>query len=58
MGTLGGTCGLPAAINNQGQVVGLSDLAGDATFHPFLWDRNGLQGLWHLWGKQRPGKLD
>ncbi len=45
LGTLGGTCGLPAAINNQGQVVGLSDLAGDATFHPFLWDRNGLQDL-------------
>jgi len=45
LGTLGGTCGLPAAINNRGQVVGLSDLAGDATFHPFLWDINGLQDL-------------
>ena len=41
LGTLGGTCGIPAAVNNQGQVVGLSDLAGDATFHPFIWDRRG-----------------
>jgi probable HAF family extracellular repeat protein len=45
LGTLGGTCGIPAAINNRGQVVGLSDLAGDTTFHPFLWDRNGRPKL-------------
>ena len=41
LGTLGGICGFPAAIsglNNQGQVVGQSDLAGDFTAHPFLWD--------------------
>lgn len=41
LGTLGGTCGIPAAFNNRGQVVGLSDLAGDSTFHPFLWDKSG-----------------
>jgi probable HAF family extracellular repeat protein len=41
LGTLGGICGFPAAIsglNNQGQVVGRSDLAGDTAWHPFAWD--------------------
>ena len=29
LGTLGGTCGFAVVANNRGQVVGLSDLAGD-----------------------------
>jgi probable HAF family extracellular repeat protein len=37
LGTLGGTCGIPLALNNHGQVVGFSNLAGDQTAHPFLW---------------------
>jgi len=37
LGTLGGTCGLPLALNNRGQVVGISNLPGDAVTHPFLW---------------------
>jgi probable HAF family extracellular repeat protein len=41
LGTLGGTCGIPAAFNNRGQVAGLSDLSGDSTFHPFLWTKPG-----------------
>jgi probable HAF family extracellular repeat protein len=45
LGTLGGTCGTPVAINNQGQVTGQSDLAGDLTFHPFLWDGRQLRDL-------------
>jgi probable HAF family extracellular repeat protein len=45
VGTLGGTCGLPYGLNHQGQVVGLSDLAGDQTTHPFLWDKGTLTDL-------------
>jgi probable HAF family extracellular repeat protein len=37
LGTLGGTCGLPLALNSRGQVVGVSNLPGDLTAHPFLW---------------------
>jgi probable HAF family extracellular repeat protein len=36
LGTLGGTFGFPNWLNNLGQVVGQSNLAGDETFHPFL----------------------
>ena len=41
MGTLGGNVGFTSAMNNRGQVVGVSNLAGDATFHPFLWSKSG-----------------
>jgi probable HAF family extracellular repeat protein len=41
LGTLGGTCGFPNALNRQGQVVGQSYLPGDLTFHPFLWTKSG-----------------
>jgi len=34
LGTLGGTYGLATAINNRGQVVGQSNMAGDQTAHP------------------------
>jgi probable HAF family extracellular repeat protein len=37
LGSLGGTCGIPSALSNKGQVVGVSDTAGDAAFHAFLW---------------------
>jgi probable HAF family extracellular repeat protein len=51
LGTLGGTCGQPQAINNQGQVVGTSDLAGDQVSHPFLWSKeHGMQDLGSLGG--------
>ena len=40
IGTLGGTCGSPNGLNNQGDVVGQSDVLGDQSFHAFLW-RNG-----------------
>ena len=50
LGTLGGTFGYPTWINNRGQVVGQSDLAGDSTAHPFLWDKGKLADLGTLGG--------
>jgi probable HAF family extracellular repeat protein len=38
LGTLGGTFGGAQCANNQGQVTGTSNLAGDQTSHPFFWD--------------------
>lgn len=47
LGSLGGSYGnLATFINNQGQVVGFSDLAGDTTSDAFLWNKaNGMQDL-------------
>jgi probable HAF family extracellular repeat protein len=42
LGTLGGICGYPNWINNFGQVVGVSDLAGDQVKHAFLWTQAKL----------------
>lgn len=41
IGTLGGTCGVPNALNNRGQVAGESYLTGNLNVHAFLWDRSG-----------------
>jgi probable HAF family extracellular repeat protein len=38
-GTLGGTVGFPNWLNNKGQMVGQSNLAGDNAYHPFLWQK-------------------
>ena len=50
LGTLGGTGhgdGIEAInLNNKGQVIGNSDLAGDTNFHGFLWtEGTGMQDL-------------
>ena len=37
-------------INESGQVIGLSTLAGDQTYHPFLWDHGTLTDLGTLGG--------
>jgi probable HAF family extracellular repeat protein len=52
LGSLGGTCTNAIAINNRGQVVGYSFLAGDAVFHPFRWERGKLADLGTLGGNQ------
>jgi probable HAF family extracellular repeat protein len=52
IGSLGGTLGNPTGFNNRGQVVGISNLAGDLSSHPFLWSKKtGLQDLGTLGGK-------
>ena len=44
LGGLGGTCSLVLGQNNRGEVTGQSDLAGDLTYHPFVWSRQqGMQ---------------
>jgi probable HAF family extracellular repeat protein len=51
VGTLGGTAGVPFGMNNRGQVVGDSFLAGDQNIHAFLWDKEeGLKDLGTLPG--------
>lgn len=51
IGSLGGTLGNPTSFNNRGQVVGVSNMAGDLTSHAFLWSKKkGLQDLGTLGG--------
>ncbi len=40
IGTFGGTCGIPNALNNRGQVSGQSYLAGNLIAHAFLWEKS------------------
>jgi probable HAF family extracellular repeat protein len=50
LGTLGGTYGLANWLNNAGEVVGQSNLAGDQTAHPFLWKDGKMTDLGTLGG--------
>jgi probable HAF family extracellular repeat protein len=60
LGTLGGTFAVVGslagsgggAINNRGQVIGTSTLAGDGTIHPFLWEHGLIRDLGTLGGAQ------
>jgi probable HAF family extracellular repeat protein len=58
LGTLGGTIGFPVWLNDWGQVVGFSNLAGDQFYHGFLWEHGAFKDLppasggdnsWALW---------
>jgi probable HAF family extracellular repeat protein len=54
LGTLGGTVttvGGYNALNDHGDVVGQSNLPGDLTFHPFLWDGSRMLDLGTLGGE-------
>jgi len=51
LGTLGGTCGIPWWVNDRGQVVGSSYLAGDQVSHAFRWTKaTGMLDLGTLGG--------
>jgi probable HAF family extracellular repeat protein len=54
LGTLGGTFGFPNYLNNRGQVVGQSNLAGDVNTHAFLWEKGVLTDLGTLAGASPP----
>ena len=45
LGSFGGTCTYAVDLNNRGQVVGTSTLAGDLAHHPFLSDRTAFTDL-------------
>jgi len=59
LGTFGGTCGVVGsmfnagsggAINNRGQIIGTSNLAGNQRHHAFLWNEGALTDLGTLGG--------
>lgn len=45
LGSLGGACTLVADLNEQGQIAGVSNLAGDQFGHAFLWNKGSIQDL-------------
>ncbi len=50
LGSFGGVFGCAWALNESGDVAGMSDLAGDQTAHPFLWRHGRLIDLGTLGG--------
>jgi probable HAF family extracellular repeat protein len=55
LGTLGGTVGSPGAegsimLNNRGQIIGTSNLAGDLSTHAFVWENGVMTNLGTLGG--------
>jgi probable HAF family extracellular repeat protein len=45
VGSLGGTYGYVAGLNNRGQMIGTMNLPGDLTYHPYLWSGGVLTDL-------------
>ena len=59
LGTLGGTVSSPRAVNDSGQVVGYSNIAGDAEYHAFSWtEAGGMIDLGTLGGTAYSVALD
>ena len=50
LGSLGGTIGNAQCANNRGEIIGLSNLAGDTTTHAFFWDDGLMKDLGTLGG--------
>jgi probable HAF family extracellular repeat protein len=50
LGNLGGTVSFGQCANNRGQVIGLSNLPGDTTFHAFHWRKGKMKDLGTLGG--------
>jgi len=50
LGTLGGTVGFGNGLNNRGQVIGFSNIAGDVASHAFIWERGVLTDIGTLGG--------
>jgi probable HAF family extracellular repeat protein len=55
LGTLGGTCGYAFWINQRGQVVGTSNVRGDASHHAFVWNDGKLTDVGTLGGDNSEG---
>jgi len=55
LGTLGGTISEAWGINNSAQVVGRAYLAGDATYHAFLWEAGVMTDLGTIGPGCNPG---
>jgi probable HAF family extracellular repeat protein len=53
LGSLGGSVNQALDINNRGQIIGNSDLSGDAATHTFLWQNGTMSDLGTL-----PGDVD
>src|SRR5215204_6040150 len=56
LGTLGGSSSWPSAINDKGQVVGYSNLAGDQNNHAFLYKDDKMTDLGTLGGTSSEAK--
>jgi probable HAF family extracellular repeat protein len=50
LGTLGGSTSIATDINQAGQAVGYSYLAGDIKLHPFVWEGGVMTDLGTLGG--------
>jgi len=49
-GLFGGTYGIVSSLNNQGQVIGVMNMSGDATWHSFLWEQRKVKDIGTLGG--------